>query len=165
MCGITGVFNQEKAFEIVTSALNTIKERGIDGIGLYDGTNTQYSKKIDEFKTLKSKNIVGHVLHSIVNTVSQPIKEEEHVLIANCEIYNWQELNEKYKLNSKNDSVVLLKLLKKFGIKKTLNLIQGVYAFCYWNKNEVYLVRDIIGIKPLWYSREKGLVFCSEKKV
>jgi diphthine-ammonia ligase len=164
MCGIIGVFNQENAFSLVKSGLNVIKERGRDGCGQYDGMQLVHKKTIEQLPSTASKNVVGHVLHSIVNTVFEPIKDGNSVLVANCEIYNWEELSKKYKLPSENDAALLLKLINKMGIDKALNEVRGVYAFSYWNKDEVWIARDIIGIKPLWYSLENGFSFCSEKK-
>ncbi len=164
MCGIIGAFGKKDAFEIVGSGLEKIRERGRDGAGIFDGKTIQVAKTISELKNSSSENIIGQVLHAIVHTMPQPIQDDNHVLIANCEIYNWKELDARYNFEAQNDTVVLLKLLKKFGIKKTLELVHGVYSFCYWAKDDVYLARDIIGIKPLWYSLDKGLLFCSEKK-
>ncbi len=42
--------------------------------------------------------------------------------------------------------------------------IEGVYAFSYWINNTIYLARDIVGIKPLWYFYSDKFGFCSEKK-
>ena len=165
MCGITGAFNRENAFEVVSSSLNVIKERGRDGTGIYDSENIEHVKKVSDLNKVNSKNVIGHVLHAIVNTVSQPIKDDEGVLVANCEIYNWKELNDKYNLDAENDSVLLLKLLNKFGVEKTVLMLHGVYAFCYWNCDDVFLARDIIGIKPLWFSQDSGLIFVLKEKV
>ncbi|NCC71042.1 tyrosine--tRNA ligase, partial [bacterium] len=41
----------------------------------------------------------------------------------------------------------------------------GAYAFCFWKENKIYLARDILGVKPLWFSYEnKSFCFASEKK-
>src|SRR3989338_5772444 len=164
MCGIIGVFNRENAFSIVKSGLGIIKERGRDGCGSFDGSRVVHKITIEELPSSGSRNVVGHVLHSIVNTVYEPIKNGNAVLVANCEIYNWEELAKKHKLPSENDAVLLLKLINKLGVERALDEIRGVYAFAYWDKDEVIVARDIIGIKPLWYSLENGFSFCSEKK-
>jgi len=75
-------------------------------------------------------------------------------------IYNWKQLSK----NSKNDAEALFKLLEKQPIKQVLKKLDGVYAFAYIKNNNLYLARDILGIKPLFYSK-KPFAFASEKKV
>lgn len=145
MCGIIGVFGDKDALKLVKTGLKEIKNRGLDGEGFFN----------DEDYAL------GHCLHSVVDVVEQPIIKKG-VLIANCEIYNWKELNEKYKLKGKNDSEVLALLLDKFDVEKVLKELDGVYAFAYLRDGKLILARDIIGVKPLWYSG--NLSFASEKK-
>jgi len=164
MCGIIGVFNQENAFSLVKSGLGIIKERGRDGCGYFDGSRAVHKRIIEELTSSDSRNVIGHVLHSIVNTVFEPIQDKSAVLGANCEIYNWGELAKKHKLPSDNDAVLLLKLINRLGVEKALDEVRGVYAFAYWKGDEVWVARDIIGIKPLWFSLEGGFSFCSEKK-
>jgi diphthine-ammonia ligase len=151
MCGIIGVFNHLKAKDIVKKGLKAMKNRGKDG------------SNIKCFK----EDCIGHNLHAIVDIVQQPIEYQGKFLIANCEIYNWKELNEKYKFNAKNDAELLLKLINKKGINeiaKTLNELDGVYAFCYIDNDNIILTRDIIGEKPIWYSHSDFFAFASEKK-
>ncbi|PIY59911.1 ATP-binding protein, partial [Candidatus Woesearchaeota archaeon CG_4_10_14_0_8_um_filter_47_5] len=96
---------------------------------------------------------LGHALHALVGFVPQPLRGAG-VLAANCEIYNWKALALKYHIDAANDSELLLKLIEKKGIenlKDTLAELDGVYAFVYWQGSSVYLVRDIMGVKPLWY--------------
>jgi diphthine-ammonia ligase len=148
MCGIIGLFNCKDAQEQIKAALAVLKNRGKDGQDTYE----------------KDGNVLGHTLHAVVSHVPQPIKGKG-VLATNCEIYNWQELNSKYNLKAKNDAELLLKFLDKFSIKK-IDELDGVYAFAYWYKDELILARDIIGVKPLWYSyNPEEFSFCSEKKV
>ena len=91
MCGIIGIFNKEDAVKQVETALAILKNRGKDGFGLSDGKNIFLSK----IPTITTNNAVGHTLHAVVNHFPQPIKQQGN-LVANCEIYNWQELNKKY---------------------------------------------------------------------
>jgi len=147
MCGIIGIFNQEQALKQVEQALAILKNRGKDDSGIYVSGN----------------NALGHTLHAIVNHVQQPL-QEQGVLTANCEIYNWQELNEKYNLKSINDAELLLRFLDKFSTEK-IDELDGVYAFAYWRDNKIILARDLLGIKPLWFSfNSDNFAFASEKK-
>jgi len=164
MCGIIGAFQRADAFHIVRTGLEIVAERGKDGCGYYDGA-VQYAKTANELPSSSAPNILGHTLHAIVEFVPQPILDEDGVIAVNGEIYNWKELADEYKIIARNDSDLLLKLLNKLGIEKSLERVRGIYAFAYWKGNVLYLARDILGVKPLWFSHEgKALLFCSEKK-
>ncbi|MBI2129735.1 diphthine--ammonia ligase [Candidatus Woesearchaeota archaeon] len=150
MCGIIGVFGRKNAEDLVSKGMLVLKNRGKDAKGIY----------------VKDNGCVGHLLHSIVGFVKQPLIGKG-IFGSNCEIYNWKELNKKYSLNAKNDSDLIFKLLEKRGIeniKDILEELDGVYAFFYWAGNNVFLARDIIGEKPVWFSNTGGFAFASEKK-
>ncbi len=151
MCGIAGAFNEGKAEEKVKTMLRILKNRGQDS-----------------HKTIYKENCaLGHCLHSLVRFVPQPIKGKGW-LSANCEIYNWKELAKKHRLTSRNDSDLLLNLLEKNGlnrIKETLGELDGPFAFAYWQEYQLWLARDLLGIKPVWYSwSTESFYFASEKK-
>ncbi|MFC1690920.1 diphthine--ammonia ligase [Nanoarchaeota archaeon] len=173
MCGIIGIFGQESASKYAAEGLKIIENRGKDSFGVFDGKKVFFEKQLNQLnnkiKNNTSNNCLAHNLHSIVNFVPQPIKGKQGILAANCEIYNWKELNEKYKLKAKNDSELLLNLIETKGIKKIkeiLKEIRGVYSFAYWTNNEIIIARDIIGVKPLWYFNDKNtFAFSSERKV
>jgi diphthine-ammonia ligase len=149
MCGIIGIFNNKDHERLIKSGLNKIKYRGIDGLNYHNEKSFS----------------LGHALHSIVNNINQPLTKDKFFFVTNCEIYNWTELNKKYELNAKNDAELLFKLLIKKGCNnKTLNELDGVYAFSFIDKDKLYLARDIIGVKPLFYSNTDGFYFASEKK-
>lgn len=163
MCGITGVFNHPKAFEQVKTALAILHNRGKDGVGISNFHEVQHHHNLYKFYPLPGKCIVGHTLHAVVADVPQPLKGKG-VLVANCEIYNWKKLNNKYGLKANNDAELLLCLLDKFENDK-LDELDGVYSFAYWNKEDLYLARDILGEKPLWFVHTSdGFAFASEKK-
>ena len=126
------------------SGLEVMKNRGKDGLGYY----------------LKKGYCLGHCLHSVVGAVKQPITGKG-VLVSNCEIYNWEELNE---FKAKNDSEVLSLLLENEDVENVVKKLDGVYAFAYLKDGKVILARDILGVKPLWFSYGEGLSFASEKK-
>lgn len=144
MCGIFGVLERNES--LVNKALDIMADRGIDGKSIIATDNIT----------------IGHRLHAIVNCIKQPF-EDDAIFAANCEIYNWEELNNTLQLNARNDSEVIFKLLKHFDVEEVVNLLDGVYAFCYYKHGRLVLVRDIYGVKPLFYDRNK-LAFSSEKK-
>ena len=161
MCGILGIFNRESE---IKKQLKLLYNRGKDGFGISDGTDVFYSDKLAKLKIPKG-NVLAHTLHSIVgDKVKQPFLGKG-VLVANCEIYNWKELAKKENMQSQNDAILLFNLLEKYSVKKVLEMLDGVYSFAYWRDNKLYLARDLIGEKPLFYHHDKGLVFASEKKV
>ncbi|MEK6846471.1 MAG: asparagine synthase-related protein, partial [Nanoarchaeota archaeon] len=166
MCGIIGIFNELKANENLKLALTLLEKRGKDGFGVASEKEVRINKDLNKLIIPTTKNILGHTLHSVVDFVPQPLKRKG-ILAANCEIYNWKELAEKYNISAKNDAELLLHLLDRFGVKEEkLNELDGVYAFAYWKNKKVYLVRDLLGVKPLWFALEKGkFAFASEKKV
>ncbi|MBU2589747.1 MAG: diphthine--ammonia ligase [Nanoarchaeota archaeon] len=162
MCGIIGSFNNEDARKIVAKGLNILKNRGVDGFGI--SSENDYSNLSTRIKSYK--NVIGHRLHSIVNTVKQPFFEKDKKFIANCEIYNWEELAKKHKIKAENDAELLFKLLLKYldDVNEALKQLDGVYAFALWDNERAIFARDLIGVKPLWYSHSHGFSFASEKK-
>ncbi len=140
MCGIAGAENQET----VENLMEGLEHRG-------------GSSRVEE----KAKFSFGHFLHSVVGRVEQPL-EGDGVLIANCEIYNWKELSEKYGIEAENDAELLLKLLDRKGID-CLDELDGIYGFAYRKDGEIILARDILGVNPIWYS-EDPFIFSSERK-
>lgn len=149
MCGIIGVFGCEDAERLVKVGLKILKNRGQDGFGCFSDKNFS----------------LGHCLHSIVGRVEQPLveKNDNTAFVSNCEIYNWKKLNQQYNLDARNDSEVIFKLLKKKGLE-ILKELDGVYAFAFLSKDRLVIARDIMGVKPLWYSHSVGFHFASEKK-
>ncbi len=146
MCGILGIFGSTNSKELLEQGLKVITYRGRDGRGYF---SNDYGS-------------VGHLLHSVVSFVEQPLVGKG-VFVGNCEIYNWEYLNKKYSLSARNDAEVLFKLLEQRGIE-ILNELDGDYAFMHWIGTTIYLARDLVGVKPLWYSLEEGFSFSSEKK-
>ncbi|MCQ6963329.1 diphthine--ammonia ligase [Methanolobus chelungpuianus] len=193
MCGITGFFNIENSLELALRALETMRNRGLDCIGICGAGWLEHATDTESLKFQQGSelNVLGHRLHSMVNFVRQPIAYRGR-LVANCELYNWKELGEKYGIEAENDADMLIKLIElkwrelerardtgspdpsvDHDIPETdvlrmldelLAEVTGVYAFAYWLGDRIYIARDILGIKPLWYSTSGGFAFASEKK-
>lgn len=159
MCGIIGAIGRKDSFKIIEDGLKIMKNRGKDGKGYSDGKRIYSLREKSD-----SINAIGHNLHSITGNVSQPISHKESIFASNCEIYNWKELKVEYGIRARNDSELLLKLILKIGLDSALEKLRGVYAFVLWHKNQITLARDILGVKPLWYSLDNGFGFASEKK-
>lgn len=98
----------------------------------------------------------------------QPMSTENNELqiVFNGEIYNYLELREKldgYNWRSDSDTEVLLRLYDEYG-KDCLNKLRGMFAFAIWDqrRQELFLARDRLGQKPLFYRNSKdGFRFAS----
>lgn len=160
MCGITGFTGKYKnKEEILDKMMNRIAHRGPDASGKY----------IDDYIAL------GHRRLSIIDekTGNQPLYNESNTMaiVFNGEIYNYQELKKElinlghiFKTNS--DTEVILHGYEEWG-DKVPTYLRGMFAFAIWNKenNALFLARDPIGIKPLYYANlEKTFLFGSEIK-
>jgi asparagine synthase (glutamine-hydrolysing) len=92
-------------------------------------------------------------------------------LVYNGEVFNYKEFKPEliakgYAFKTQSDTEVLLYLLMEYGTK-VLNRLIGFWAFALWNKKEerMLLVRDRLGVKPLFYSEQsESFVFASEPK-
>jgi asparagine synthase (glutamine-hydrolysing) len=158
MCGING-FNF-KDEDLIKRMNQKICHRGPDDEGFY----------IDENISL------GHRRLSIIDLSENgknPIFNEDKSLaiIFNGEIYNYQELKKEldknHKFYTQTDTEVILHLFEQFGLEKTLEKLNGIFAFAIWNKNkkELILARDRIGVKPLYYYfQDNKFIFSSEIK-
>ena len=141
---------------------HALKHRGPDNIGFWISEN----RKIG----------FGHTRLSIIDLSkfgSQPIISESkrYVLVYNGEIYNHIPLKKKLgktvKFRGSSDTEVLINCIDKWGLEKTINLINGMFSIAVWDKlnEELYLIRDRFGIKPLYFSyKNNEIIFSSELK-
>ena len=161
MCGIAGYISSKKLQD--NAMLSCLHHRGPDHEGSY--ADTKNNKQV----------FLGHTRLSILDLSedgNQPMFsiDKQIVIVFNGEIYNFQELKKKYfsqqGFHSKTDTEVVLKLYEKFGIDfiKELN---GDFAISIFDKqkNKLYLIRDRVGVKPLYYFQDnEKFVFASEIK-
>ncbi|NQV91411.1 asparagine synthase (glutamine-hydrolyzing) [Candidatus Woesearchaeota archaeon] len=158
MCGIAG-FNWDDQ-ELIKSMSSILVHRGPDGEGIY--TNSGIS--------------LGHRRLSILDLSSagaQPMsnKEGDLTITYNGEIYNFHEIREKlkekgYRFKSNTDTEVLLYGYQQWG-EKVLERLNGMFAFAIWDdrKKKLFLARDRVGIKPLYYFWDgERFIFGSEIK-
>lgn len=90
-------------------------------------------------------------------------------IVFNGEIYNFRELRQRLlsegvHLGSNSDTEVVLQLMLRIG-PSALQLFEGMFALAIWkpNEGELFIARDRLGVKPLYYSREAGVMtFASE---
>jgi asparagine synthase (glutamine-hydrolysing) len=165
MCGINGILLKEYSeinnLKYHMPIMNKIiKHRGPDGSGVWVSNEQDLA--------------FGHVRLSIIDLsegAAQPFQDGHgNVLVFNGEIYNYLELKQKlqgfWQFKTQSDTEVILAAYQKYGVD-CVNYFEGMFAFAIWdqNKQRLFLARDRIGIKPLYYYENKqGLFFSSEVK-
>ena len=161
MCGIVGFINCGNEQEL-KNAVSVIKHRGPDyqGVKWFSENNSG----------------LGHARLSIIDLSSngqQPMydKNSGNWIVYNGEVYNFKEIRNElikkgYSFFSNTDSEIILKAYTEWGVK-SVDKFNGMFAFSIYNENsgEVFVCRDRLGIKPLYYfQKDDSLVFASEIK-
>ena len=163
MCGIAGILNLHNSMppslEQITAMISTLAYRGPDESGVYHDPAIA----------------LGHLRLSIIgiNGGSQPICNETGTLwiVYNGEAFNFIELRDDlikrgHFFTTATDTEVVLHLYEEYGVK-CLDKINGQFAFAIWDSvtKELFLARDRVGIRPLYYTLTGGrLSFASEIK-
>ncbi len=159
MCGISGKVNfQEKInSRDLLDSISLIRSRGPDKESIW----------IDESCGLAHARLA---ILDLSETGNQPMVSSngQFVCVFNGEIYNFQKLrkkleNKKVIFKGSSDTEVLLECWSIWG-SETLRYLNGMFAFAIWDKfnRKLYLARDRIGEKPLYYSfEENGINFAS----
>ena len=163
MCGICGQIELTNPGNLsergIRSMIRILNHRGPDESGYYKN----------------EKAILGHARLSIIDLQggTQPMCNEDGSLWIsfNGEIFNYveirQELTKKgHTFRTKSDTEVILHLFEEKG-EKLLEDLNGQFAFAIWDnkKNRLFLARDRVGIRPLYYwQQNESLLFASEIK-
>lgn len=156
MCGINGYLGG--GTEKVQGMNRVLGHRGPDGSGVFDG----------------GKIVLGHERLAIIDLSErgkQPMQNSDGSLIItyNGELYNFKELKHElssYQFVSETDTEVILAAYEKWG-KDCVKRFNGIFAFAIWDarNEELFLARDQMGVKPLYYFHEGAtFVFSSEVK-
>ncbi len=162
MCGIAGSYLWPDGGPLTDRLTKTLAHRGPDGSGRWSG------------RAGDGEVHLGHRRLSIIDlteTGAQPMVAEGLVLTYNGELYNapalrreLESLGERFRGTS--DTEVLLRAWRRWGVD-CLPRLRGMFAFGVFDERtgELTLVRDQLGIKPLFYVRRGGgAVFASELK-
>ena len=165
MCGFAGYKTIHDAtidHEILHSLSQILAHRGPDDAGVWRSQNQKVA--------LVSRRLS---IIDLSNAGAQPMVDEHQsiVLVFNGEIYNAHELqkeliNKGHSFSSHNDTQVVLRAYKEWGIS-FLERLDGMFAGAVYDRNSknMYLFRDRIGIKPLYFSLQGGMLsFASEIK-
>ncbi len=164
MCGIAGIFNytsfkESSPEQNVKNMLSMIKHRGPDESGIFLDNNIG----------------IGSVRLSIIDLSSgqQPMSDQtgRYWIVYNGEIFNYKELRSELikkgiKFKTTSDTEVVVQMYATYGVD-CLKKFNGQFAFCIWDryKKEMFLARDRVGIRPLFYwLQNNSFALCSEIK-
>lgn len=161
MCAIAGVLDLAATPEILERMLKTMERRGPDGNGICQ----------------KRGCILLHTRLAVIDPEggSQPMTldwgGENYTLVYNGELYNTDELRQElhslgHLFLGHSDTEVVLHAYAQWK-ENCVKKFNGIFAFGVWEENEqrLFLARDRIGVKPLFYTlHDGGLLFASEMK-
>ncbi|MGH9893396.1 MAG: asparagine synthase (glutamine-hydrolyzing), partial [bacterium] len=162
MCGISGRFNfdgRPVTGAEITAMRDVMVHRGPDDAGLFLGGPVG----------------LGHRRLSIIDLAGghQPLNNEDGTVtvVFNGEIYNFRELRRElqargHTLATRSDTEVIVHLYEEMGAE-CVQRFRGMFAFALWDarRQQLFLARDRLGIKPLYYAQTAGsLLFASEIK-
>jgi asparagine synthase (glutamine-hydrolysing) len=162
MCGIVGIVSLEgtPVFEQeVRDMCMSIAHRGPDDEGFYFGTGVGLG--------MRRLSIID------VESGRQPVRNEDGTVwvVFNGEIYNYRELRRELEgcghvFYTHTDTETIVHLYEEYGTR-AVNHLRGMFAFALWDecKRRLFIARDRVGIKPLYYTEMRGrILFASELK-
>lgn len=165
MCGIAGWIERDADMSMRIKLLNnmsqTLEERGPDENGIYINKNT----------ALIHRRLVVIDRENGKQPMSVTHKGKTYTIVYNGELYNTEALREElradgFRFRGHSDTEVVLKMYIKYG-SRCADKLNGIFAFAVFNSSDrsIFLCRDKIGVKPLFYYEYKGgLIFGSEIK-
>ena len=152
MCGIAGIWGAGD----VRAMTETLAHRGPDDHGYYEDGPLKLG--------IRRLNVIDLV------TGHQPIHNEDSTIwiVYNGEIFNYKELRKelepRHTFCTKSDTEVIVHAYEEWG-KDCLRRFIGMFAFALWDGKELFIARDRLGEKPLYYCRDgKRFLFASEIK-
>lgn len=167
MCGIGGIFSlthaSDRLLSIITAMGETIRYRGPDSHGewLHNDLSLAFLHRRLAILDLTPE---GH----------QPMHSPSgrYTITFNGEVYNFAEIRAKllkagYSFRGSSDTEVMLAAFDAYGIEEAVKSFNGMFAFGVYDTQErmLVLVRDRLGVKPLYYSVQPwGCAFASELK-
>ncbi len=153
MCGIFGIIGKYNE-NLAKSSLAKLSHRGRDNCGIIQENNLFFA----------------HQRLSIQDTnphANQPFKYQNILLSFNGEIYNFKELRNElgceFEFKTNSDSEVIIASYLKWGVD-FVNHLRGMFAIALLDDEILYLFRDRLGKKPLFYLDGKSFIFASEIK-
>ena len=160
MCGIAGYYstNQVFASEELEAMTSCIAYRGPDADGFFSTS----------FCGLAHRRLK---IIDLSNAANQPMTSHSgrYVMVFNGEIYNYNDLRREFqiKAHTTSDTEIILELFELLGVERAVSLCNGMFAIALYDTqtNALTLIRDRMGIKPLFYYWDgKNFAFASEIK-
>lgn len=143
MCGITVVIKKSKCDINVAGVSDALSKRGPDESNIVNYENLTI---IHTRLFIQNQNYLG----------KQPYEYLTNIIVYNGEIYNFRELANKYDIDATLDTDLIIKLYTKYENIFFTDIIKefdGIFCFAIINKKtkKIYIVRDMFGVKPLFY--------------
>jgi asparagine synthase (glutamine-hydrolysing) len=164
MCGILGLIDREKKISKnkIRESTDTMILRGPDAGGIIFFEKEKYNVGL------------GHRRLAILDLdprSNQPYEDNNHIIVFNGEIYNFNTIKQQledcgHTFKTRSDTEVIIKAYQQWGDACFEKLI-GMFAICIYDieNNEILLVRDRVGVKPLYFLKdEKRIAFSSESR-
>jgi asparagine synthase (glutamine-hydrolysing) len=164
MCGICGIVHRERTYplseSVVISMRDSLTHRGPDDAGHSLAPGVALGSRRLAILDLSAR---GHM--------PMATADGRYQIVYNGEVYNYRELKRLlqargYTFHSNTDTEVLLNLYADIG-PAMLDRLNGMFAIAIWDSVErsLFLARDRLGVKPLYYAVQGGaLFFASEEK-
>jgi len=154
MCAIFGIIGEYDERQ-AKSALAKLSHRGPDYCGITQSQNLFFAHQRLSILDINERS-------------HQPLKHEKILLSFNGEIYNFKELKEElasgFEFQTQSDSEVIIAAYLKWGVAFVTHL-RGMFAIALLDEQTLYLFRDRLGKKPLFYMQQNSsFIFASEIK-
>ena len=159
MCGIAGVIDWRAAttadaLRSISEAMNdTLRHRGPDGSGVWVEAEGGAALCQRRLAIIDLSPGGAQPMHSA---------DRRYVITFNGEIYNYREIRSELAaagrpMRSDSDTEVLLEACALWGVEAAIERAIGMFAFALWDRatRTLYLARDRLGIKPLYYARRR----------
>lgn len=155
MCGINGI--SESSHDLIIEMTKATAHRGPDATGIYtaDGISLGHNR----LSVIDLSDLANQPMHS---------PDKRFSLVFNGEIYNYRELRAELQLHwdfkTQSDTEVLLAGYAYWG-REVLTKLKGIFVFAIFDAkdNSILLVRDQMGVKPLYYSIKNNVLYFSSE--
>jgi len=151
MCAIFGIIGEYNEVQ-AKNALTELAHRGPDYCGIEQSENLFFAH---QRLSITDAHARAH----------QPLRHHKILLSFNGEIYNFKELRERldYNFETQSDSEVIIAAYLQWG-ERFVEELRGMFAIALLDDDTLYLFRDRLGKKPIYYTQGNAFIFASELK-